>query len=137
MNELVRSVLMGLRRLTLLAESRFDKAYLAAVVPTPSTVGHQKWQAYLYEIGNEPGMRILEVGSREVTGQSTARNAFARARYTGFDYYAGENVDVVGDAHRLSTYFDPGQRFDIVYSSACFEHFALPWVVAVEIAKVL
>lgn len=43
----------------------------------------------------------------------------------------------MGDAHRLSSYFGPDDKFDIVYSSACFEHFAMPWVVAVEIAKVL
>ena len=29
------------------------------------------------------------------------------------------------------------EKFDIIYSSACFEHFAMPWVVAIEIAKLL
>lgn len=82
-------------------------------------------------------MRILEIGSREVTAPSDARKQFFRAEYVGFDYYPGRNVDVVGDAHKLSSYFKPDERFDIIYSSACFEHFAMPWVVALEVAKLL
>jgi hypothetical protein len=81
-------------------------------------------------------MRILEIGSREVTGESSARKRFAKAEYVGFDYYAGPNVDVVGDAHRLSSYF-AGQKFDIIYSSAVFEHLAMPWIAATEILKLL
>jgi SAM-dependent methyltransferase len=81
-------------------------------------------------------MRILEIGSREVTGKSTARMRFSEATYIGFDFYPGDNVDVVGDAHKLSTYFQ-GEKFDIIYTSACFEHFAMPWIVATEIAKLL
>ncbi|HEX3073440.1 MAG TPA: methyltransferase domain-containing protein, partial [Ignavibacteriales bacterium] len=49
----------------------------------------------------------------------------------------GKNVDVVGDAHKLSSYFKEEEKFDIIYSASCFEHFAMPWVVAVEIAKLL
>ena len=117
--------------------SFFDKSYLAPDVPMSKIVSHQKWQKYLYEIGNKPGMRILEIGSREVTGSSNARNKFSNAEYIGFDYYAGNNVDVVGDAHKLSTYFEGEEKFDIIYSSACFEHFAMPWIVATEISKLL
>jgi len=102
-----------------------------------SIVSHLKWQKYLYEIGNKPGMRILEIGSREVTGESSARKEFSLAKYIGFDYYPGKNVEVVGDAHKLSSYFEDQEKFDIVYSSACFEHFAMPWIVAVEISKLL
>jgi SAM-dependent methyltransferase len=36
----------------------------------------------------------------------------------------------------LSQYFE-NQSFDIIYSVAVFEHFAMPWVVATEIAKLL
>jgi ubiquinone/menaquinone biosynthesis C-methylase UbiE len=123
--------------LPLLIETRFDKSYLAPDVPLANIVSHQKWESYLYEYGNKPGMRILEIGSREVTCKSNARKEFAKAEYVGFDYYPGNNVDVVGDAHKLSSYFEDKERFDIVYTSACFEHFAMPWIVATEIAKVL
>lgn len=137
MKQLLKPMLRGYRKLSLLIESRFDKGFLASDVPMSRLVSHQKWQKYLYEIGNKPGMKVLEIGSREVTGASNARNEFAKAEYVGFDYYPGNNVDIVGDAHKLSSYFEEGEQFDVVYSSACFEHFAMPWVVAAEIARVL
>jgi SAM-dependent methyltransferase len=121
----------------LLFQSRKDKRYLTKDVQEPKIVPHTKWAEYLYEIGNKPGMRILELGSREVTGTSNARERFDKAEYVGFDYYAGHNVDVVGDAHKLSSYFKVSEQFDIIYSSACFEHFAMPWLVATETAKLL
>ncbi len=137
MNRLLKHALRKLRKLSLWVESRFDEEYLVPDVPMASTISHQKWNHYLYGLGNKPGMRVLEIGSREVTGQSYARQGFAQAEYIGFDYYPGNNVDVVGDAHKLSSYFEPGEQFDLIYSSACFEHFAMPWLVAVEISKLL
>lgn len=118
-------------------ESVWDKNRLAPGVPMSKMVSHRNWQNYLYEVGNKPGLRILEIGSREVTGSSNARKNFSKAQYIGFDFYPGNNVDVVGDAHKLSTYFKEEDKFDIIYSSACFEHFAMPWVIATEIAKLL
>lgn len=113
----------------------FDKFYLSKDVPISNIVSHKNFMNYLSKISNRHGMKILEVGSREVTGKSSARKMFADAQYIGFDYYAGPNVDVVGDAHKLSQYFD--EKFDIIYSSAVFEHLAMPWIVASEIAKLL
>ena len=117
--------------------SAFDKYYLDSNVKMPKFVSHQKWQQYLFDVGNKPGVRILEIGSREVTGPSFAREKFNKATYVGFDFYSGNNVDIVGDVHKLSSYFERGEQFDIIYSSACFEHFAMPWIVAIEIAKLL
>jgi hypothetical protein len=136
-NNLARKILLGCWKIPLLIETIFDREFLAPDIPMSTIVSHQQWQKYLYEIGNKPGVRVLEIGSREVTGESNDRNEFFRAEYVGFDYYPGNNVDVVGDAHKLSSYFQPRERFDIIYSSACFEHFAMPWVVATEIAKLL
>lgn len=116
--------------------SMFDKQYLDLNVPMSKLVSHSNWFEHLLTIGNHKGIKILEIGSREVTGKSDARKRFSNAQYVGFDYYPGPNVDVVGDAHKLSQYFE-NQEFDIIYSSAVFEHFAMPWVVATEIAKVL
>jgi SAM-dependent methyltransferase len=124
-------------RKPLILDSRFDNNFLVPDVPMSKIVSHQNWHKYLYEIGNKPGMRVLEIGSREVTGPTDARNAFNKAEYVGFDYYHGGNVDIVGDAHKLSSYFKEGEQFDIIYSAACFEHFAMPWIVATEIAKML
>jgi ubiquinone/menaquinone biosynthesis C-methylase UbiE len=118
-------------------ETRFDKEYMLPDAPMAQTIGHTQWKKFLYKTGNQPGMKILEVGSREVTGKSDARAKFDLASYTGFDFYPGHNVDVVGDAHKLSSYFDPGTQFDMIYSAACFEHFAMPWLVSAEIVKLL
>ncbi|SMP50632.1 Methyltransferase domain-containing protein [Desulfonatronum zhilinae] len=137
MNSLLTKIFRACRKLSVKIESRFDQEYLSPDLPMSKLVAHQKWQKFLYAIGNKPGVRVLEIGSREVTVASRARKEFANAEYVGFDYYPGVNVDIVGDAHRLSSYFKDGEQFDIIYSSACFEHFAMPWVVALEIAKML
>lgn len=84
------------------------------------------------------GKRVLEIGSRVVSpGSSSKRPLFSGAsEYIGFDYYGDDNTDVVGDAHKLASYL-PGEQFDGVFSLAVFEHLAMPWVVAVEVNKVL
>ncbi len=102
----------------------------------PKSVAHSQWVGNLAKQFNKDGMQILEIGSRNVTG-TNLRAKFSRASYVGFDFYAGENVDVVGDAHRLSSYFDTGRKFDLIFSSAVFEHLYMPWVVALEIHKLL
>jgi len=137
MNKIVKNILKKSFSLLALVESVFDKQFLVTDVPMSTIVSHLKWEQYLYEIGNKPGLRILEIGSREVTGKSGARKNFSNASYIGFDLYPGNNVDVVGDAHKLSSYFAGEEKFDIIYSSSCFEHFAMPWVVAIEISKLL
>lgn len=116
--------------------SHFDHRYLDPLVPLSDQASHERHLQTLARIGNHAGKRILEIGSREVTGRSVAREIFSKAKYIGFDYYAGANVDVVGDAHRLCDYFDK-ESFDVIYSRACFEHFAMPWIVAEEMIKLL
>ena len=135
--KIARGMLNAYRKLYLLLDARFDKRHLAADVPASQCVSHQNWQEHLFALGNRPNARILEIGSREVIAGSHARKRFDKAEYVGFDYYPGHNVDVVGDAHRLSSYFSDDEKFDLIYSHACFEHFAMPWVVATEIAKLL
>jgi SAM-dependent methyltransferase len=102
----------------------------------PEKVSHSEWVEYLSENFNKPGLRILEVGSRVVTG-SNFRDKFDKAEYVGFDFHDGDNVDVVGDAHKLSSYFAANDRFDLIFSSSVFEHLHMPWVVTEEINKLL
>lgn len=102
----------------------------------PNNVSHKDWAAYLSSQFNKPGFRILELGSRNVTG-SNLRDKFSNAHYVGFDFYAGENVDIVGDAHKLSSYFSNQEKFDLIFSSAVFEHLYMPWIAAIEIQKLL
>jgi SAM-dependent methyltransferase len=105
-------------------------------VSEPQNVSHIKWVDYLSTTFNKPGIRVLEIGSRNVTG-ANLRSKFSNAEYIGFDFYDGENVDVVGDVHKLSTYFEGQQKFDLIFSSAVWEHLHMPWVAAVECSKLL
>lgn len=114
-----------------------DDQFLHPDIQQPKVAYHSNIINCLKTLAFQPGKRILEVGSREVTGKSQAREMFSNAEYVGFDYYPGDNVDVVGDAHKLSSYFSKDEKFDIIYSLACFEHFAMPWLVAEEINKLL
>ena len=111
---------------------RFRKNEIAPPVNT----SHSKWVDYLSAKFNKKGLRILEIGSRNVTG-SNFRNKFCNADYIGFDFYEGENVDVAGDVHNLTSYFLGQERFDLIFSSAVFEHLHMPWVAACEIQKML
>jgi hypothetical protein len=106
------------------------------VVSEPDHVSHAKWSSFLSTNFNKNGIRILEIGSRNVTG-ANFRHLFSNAEYIGFDFYAGENVDVVGDAHKLSSYFVGEEKFDLIFASAVFEHLHMPWVAAIEIQKLL
>jgi SAM-dependent methyltransferase len=94
---------------------------------------HLNYCAFLEEVKQIPDCHILELGARN----SPTRQGFAGCRrFTGLDIHPGANVDVVGDAHRLTEYF-PRNHFDAVFSLAVFEHLAQPWQVALEIARVL
>jgi SAM-dependent methyltransferase len=95
------------------------------------------WQKYISDHFDYNKVKVLEIGSRLVTSTGYQfEHLCKRENYVGFDVGEGENVDVVGDAHKLSSYFHP-DSFDVVFSSAVFEHLAMPWVVAEEISKVL
>jgi hypothetical protein len=82
-----------------------------------------------------PGASILELGARARSG-IVRRDLFKGLVYTGLDIAAGENVDIVGDAHRLTSLFKRNQ-FDFAYSTAVFEHLLWPWKVALELNAIL
>ena len=105
-------------------------------ISAPKLVSHARWLGYLEREFNKNGVRVLELGARAESG-AVCRPHFAHAEYIGFDFYAGPNVDVVGDAHRLSSYFNADEKFDLIFSTAVFEHLYMPWVVAHEIQKML
>jgi hypothetical protein len=86
---------------------------------------------------NGDHLHVLEIGSRIVTPGSTSKRSLFHnaASYTGFDYYKDDNTDVVGDAHRLSRYFQ--SHFNAIFSIAVLEHIAIPWVFVMELNKLL
>ncbi len=88
--------------------------------------------AFFEALRNHSAPTVLELGSRARSGISR-RDRFGSARYVGLDIMPGENVDLVGDVHRLSSL--TRQKFDFVFSVSVFEHLMMPWKVAVELAK--
>lgn len=112
-----------------------DLKLLDPAIPTRTIASHTSWGEFLCPRLDQKGLAVLEIGSRAVNSNGVFRNAFSQSDFTGFDVHPGLNVDIVGDAHRLSDYFEP-KYFDGVVSSAVFEHLAFPWVVAEEISKV-
>lgn len=79
---------------------------------------------------------VLEIGSRNRTGQVHRGLVPSSLQYTGFDIVAGKNVDVIGDAHFLSRYF-PLKSFDVAFAYSVFEHLLMPWKVVVELNQVM
>jgi hypothetical protein len=87
-------------------------------------------------VAAHPQGNVLEIGSRARSGISR-RNLFpASCNYTGFDIVAGENVSCVGDAHALSRIL-PRNHFDAVFSVSVWEHLSMPWLVSLELNKVM
>jgi SAM-dependent methyltransferase len=81
--------------------------------------------------------KILEIGSRARSGILNRTWVVPDTmEYTGLDILDGEGVDVVGDAHQLTSYFPP-DTFDFIFSMNVFEHLIMPWKVALEMNHVL
>jgi SAM-dependent methyltransferase len=102
----------------------------------PKYIDHEGIWKWIGENFNVSGLKVLEIGSRAVSSNSLWRKVIPRVDYVGFDIQPGINVDVIGDIHFLSDYFQR-ETFDLIISFAVFEHVALPWVAAEEITKVL
>lgn len=78
---------------------------------------------------------LLDIGGR-ARSQNDLSLLFPSADVTVLDIIQGENIDVVGDAHRLSSLF-PKNSFDFAFSMSVFEHLSMPWKVALELNSVL
>jgi ubiquinone/menaquinone biosynthesis C-methylase UbiE len=79
---------------------------------------------------------VVEIGSRTRSDISRRDLILLHLKYTGFDIIEGNNVDIVGDAHRLTKYFKK-RSVDMIYSMSVFEHFAMPWKAVIEMNKVM
>ena len=81
-------------------------------------------------------LKILDIGGRDRSKVDRSKFYGSDHEITVLDIADGENVDVVGDAHELSSYFSP-DVFDVLVSTSVFEHLHSPWKVAIEMNKVL
>lgn len=87
-------------------------------------------------VKSKPSGKFLEIGGRGETS-STVRSRMPEGwEYYSFDIHPGDNVDIVGDVHLLSTLVEL-DSFDVVYSSSVFEHISHPWLAVIECNKVL
>lgn len=92
--------------------------------------------AFVAQVNEQQAPRVLELGSRNVTGVRHRTNLGAHVDLVGLDVQAGPDVDVVADAHRLSAEFE-AESFDAAFAISVFEHLAMPWQVVLEIGRVL
>lgn len=100
------------------------------------------WDQFLAMVASMRRPRILELGSLkwpELKMPSCRSIILGRnpgVAYVGVDIQAGQDVDVVADAHALGATLPPAS-FDVFICRAALEHVRRPWVVAAELAKVV
>jgi SAM-dependent methyltransferase len=129
----LRGVLRGVRRRVVLRGFELLKRpFHRDARPEPS---HALFERFVTQVNALERPRVLEIGARARSGTVHAHR-FPGAEYVGFDVLAGENVQVVGDAHELAAHFPPG-HFDAAFAVSVFEHLAMPWKVALELNRVL
>ncbi|BDE07661.1 hypothetical protein WPS_29370 [Vulcanimicrobium alpinum] len=83
-----------------------------------------------------PPGNFLEIGARARSGNTYRQFVPAGWNYVGFDMRPGDNVDVVGDAHALASYFSP-ESFQAAMAISVFEHLLMPWKFVLELNRVL
>jgi hypothetical protein len=87
------------------------------------------------DLMNVEGTRILDIGGRS-RSKIDLSAMFGKSQCTVLDILPGDNVDVVGDAHAMATFFPP-EHFDGIYSVSVFEHLLMPWAVVPQMNKIL
>jgi hypothetical protein len=99
------------------------------------TGGDVSFGAFLQLLAKDPDGLLLEIGSRARSG-FVRRELFPYMRYLGIDILAGENVDIVCDAHEMASHIPHGS-IDAVFCTSTFEHILMPWKVAIEMNKIM
>jgi hypothetical protein len=97
---------------------------------------HALYRRFLAMLAEKGEGKLLEIGSRARSGIVQTSHVPANWTYTGVDLIEGPNVDVVGDAHRLSQLLTE-PRFDAVVSISVLEHILMPWRFVIELNRVL
>ena len=130
-------MLSHFRKLYLYLEALIqDGRVIDKTIPRPKFFTHENGIDWMLSKFDKSGLTILEVGSKEVVGQSLLKKKIRNAKYIGLDIQKGKNVDIIADAHEMSNLIE-NNSIDCVYSSSVFEHLYAPWLVAEEISKIL
>jgi len=81
---------------------------------------------------------VMEIGTRRWGQNPTHHKDWypGAGKYVMTDFMAGEDVDVLADAHELSKVFGEAS-YDVIMAASVFEHLERPWIVAGEILKTL
>lgn len=80
---------------------------------------------------------ILELGTRRWGKEPTHHtHLWPNLKHLGVDFLDGLDVDVVCDAEKLTSKFEPNS-VDAVFSASTFEHIKRPWLAASEILTIL
>lgn len=79
---------------------------------------------------------FLELGARGPRSQLVRKKVSSTYQYIGLDTSPGENVDLVGDAHKLTELFDL-ESIDIIYSDDVLEHLINPFVLVNQANQIL
>lgn len=93
------------------------------------------YNAFLESVRAIDNPTIIDVGGRD-RSKFDRRVHFPGCTYIVVDVLPGANVDIVGDAHELSSML-PAESADAAISAYTFEHLLMPWKAAVELNRVL
>lgn len=133
------------RRANLTLHARFDCGTVvdlpvASILTNPDALprSHALTEQYCAECLAKSADRpvFLEVGARGLASAQMRKKVEPEWHYVGLDYVADTNVDIVGDAHRLSD-FVALNSVDLIYSSEVMEHLLSPLRFVLEANRVL
>jgi SAM-dependent methyltransferase len=89
---------------------------------------------YQYVSGMQSG-QLLDIGGRARSGVLRS-DGFKNLETTVVDIVADEGVDIVVDAHNMTSRLEHNQ-FDACMCVSVFEHLIMPWKVVLEVNKVM
>src|SRR5438445_507159 len=99
----------------------------------------EPFQTFILETQKDEhqGKTIIELGTKRWHEDPTHHKKYwPDLNHIGVDFISGLDVDIVCDAHGLSSKFGTNS-IDFFYSSSVLEHVHSPWIVAEEIIKTL